>query len=200
MRLLAGYLPAPAGSEIRYGANQQKMHATLRRKIGYLPENNPLYEDMYVRELLGYFGNLYGMSRKKLQGRAEEVMEGCGLKDVARKKVHMLSKGYRQRLGIARSLLHEPKILILDEPTSGLDPNQLVEMRALIRNLGDDISVLLSTHILQEVEATCDEVLLLHKGRFFMKGPLEDFKTGGNASSLEEIFQNLTQKKNVGSV
>ena len=177
MRLLTSYLSIQQGRITICGKEAVKEGKKLRRHIGYLPEHNPLYEDMYVVELLRFFGRLGGLRRSNLQLRLQEMIARCGLSEVKHKKVEQLSKGYRQRLGLARVLLNEPKVLVLDEPTSGLDPNQLIEVRSLIRSLRSQMCVLFSTHILQEAEALCDEVILLHKGQILTQQPLSSFRS-----------------------
>lgn len=188
MRLLMGYLPIPGGSRVEIcGSDLKKGNKALRRRMGYLPEHNPLYEDMYLGELLRFYGRLYGLSGARLRGRINEMISACGLQEVVHKKVHTLSKGYRQRLGLARALLHNPEVLILDEPTSGLDPNQIIEIRQLIRSLQKKICILFSTHILQEAEVLCDEVILLHKGRLLTQQSLSTLKTQCPKSTFFEV-------------
>ena len=187
MRLLTSYLPIQKGKIVVCGLQVDKKGKELRRRIGYLPENNPLYEDMYVEEILRFFGRLWRMRRKKLQLLIQDMVAHCGLSEVRHKKVYQLSKGYRQRLGLARVLLHEPQVLILDEPTSGLDPNQLMDIRQLIRELRNHMCILFSTHVLQEVEALCDEVLLLHEGQILAQQPLSDFRRKYAREDLLEV-------------
>ena len=177
MRLLTGYLSVSEGVIEIYGQSiGSKSGPQIRKLIGYLPERNPLYEEMYVRELLHYSGRLYGLRGATLRRRIEEMIQSCGLEEVHKKKIQSLSKGYKQRVGLARSLLHRPKLLILDEASAGLDPNQMAEFRQLLRNLSSEMCILFSTHILQEIEELCDEVLLLNRGRLLVQSSLDGFK------------------------
>ncbi len=159
----------------------------VTRKTGYLPENNPLYADMYVREYLLFMAQMQQLPHKNRKQRCEELIEQVGLQAMAHKKIGALSKGYRQRVGLAQALMGNPELLVLDEPTTGLDPNQLDEIRALIRRLGEDRIVILSTHILQEVEAVCNRVIILSEGQ--VRADSTDL------SQLEERFRQLTQVK-----
>ncbi len=173
MKILTGYLNQWEG-EISVGAlDLREELKTIQEQMGYLPENNPLYPEMYVKEYLKFVGDLYGLKKPPF----EEVIEKTGLTDHLHKKIETLSKGYKQRLGLAAALLHNPKYLILDEPTTGLDPNQVVEVRKLIQTLGKEKLVFLSTHILQEVEAMCDQVIILNKGKVVLNQTLEKLKT-----------------------
>ncbi len=164
MRIITGYIPPTSGEVSVNGLDVAEETLQVRRITGYLPETNPLYTDMYVREYLGHVARLYGMGRKA--GKAvKDIIEKTGLSPGQHKKIGHLSKGFRQRVGLAQALVHDPEILILDEPTSGLDPNQIVEIRELISELGKEKTVMLSTHIMQEVEAICDRVVIIHQGR-----------------------------------
>lgn len=162
MKILTGYLPQTAGKAEVCGIDVAENPLELRRVIGYLPEHNPLYLDMYVREYLHFVSGLYGL--KKSAKRVDQMIEMTGLGIEKHKKIGALSKGYRQRVGLAQALLPDPKVLILDEPTTGLDPNQIVEVRDLIRHLGKEKTVMLSTHIMQEVQAICQRVIIIDKG------------------------------------
>jgi ABC-2 type transport system ATP-binding protein len=165
MRILSAYLPATSGRVRLAGHDVFTDSLRARSHLGYLPENVPLYQDMRVDEYLRFRGSLKGLSGRKLRGRVGVTKELCGLPEVGRKRIGTLSKGYRQRVGLAEALIHEPEILILDEPTIGLDPNQIRQVRDLIRSLGGKHTILLSTHILSEVEATCSRVLIINRGR-----------------------------------
>jgi ABC-2 type transport system ATP-binding protein len=158
-------MPATSGSVRVAGFDVREQSLEVRRRIGYLPENNPLYPEMRVREYLLYRARLKGVPARELWERLSEVVEMCGLKDVTRKIIGQLSKGYRQRVGLADALIHEPELLILDEPTIGLDPSQIHQVRELIKNLARHHTLLLSTHLLPEVEMTCDSVIILNRGR-----------------------------------
>ena len=172
MKIITCFIPQSAGKAFVCGYDVEKDSMDVRKRIGYLPENNPLYLDMYVKEFLGFAAKVYklGQNSKK---RIEEMIELTGLRDEQKKKVGQLSKGYKQRVGLAQALLHDPEVLILDEPTSGLDPNQLVGVRSLIKSLGKEKTVILSTHIMQEVEAICDRVIIINKGKLVADDSVE---------------------------
>jgi ABC-2 type transport system ATP-binding protein len=165
MRILAGFMPATAGRATIAGFDVFQQSLQARAHLGYMPESVPLYNDMRVTEYLDYRAALKDVPHRKVAERVGDVKELCGLKDVEKKVIGTLSKGYRQRVGLADALLHEPDLLILDEPTIGLDPNQIRQVRELIKNLGKQHTILLSTHILPEVEMTCSRVIIIHKGR-----------------------------------
>jgi ABC-2 type transport system ATP-binding protein len=165
MRILSCYLPATSGTAYVAGFDVFSEANEVRRRLGYMPENNPLHKEMRVREYLTFRGRLKGLSRARLRERMDVVLEQCGLTDVRRRIIGHLSKGYQQRVGLADALIHEPELIILDEPTIGLDPNQIRAVRQLIKDLGRDHTVLISTHILPEVEMTCTRVLILHEGK-----------------------------------
>ena len=164
MKIITGFLPQSSGDVFVNGLNVMEHSLEIRKQIGYLPENNPLYLDLYVKEYLEYVAGIYKLGSKKKQ-RVDEMIELTGLGLEQKKKIGALSKGYRQRVGLAQALIHDPKVLILDEPTTGLDPNQLIEVRQLIQNIGKEKTVMLSTHIMQEVEAICERVLIINKGK-----------------------------------
>src|ERR1700757_2572832 len=165
MRILSCYLPATSGTVRVAGLDVFRNSIEVRRRIGYMPENNPLHSDMRVREYLKFRARLKGLTNQASRDRVDVVMEQCGLTEVARRIIGQLSKGYRQRVGLADALVHEPELIILDEPTIGLDPNQMRSVRQLIKNLARNHTVLISTHILPEVEMTCSRVLILHQGK-----------------------------------
>ncbi len=187
MKILTGYLQPFSGTAMINGYSITEQSLEARRHIGYLPEHNPLYLDLYVREYLELMGRLQGLGKKALQ-RADEVIELTEITPERHKLIGQLSKGYRQRVGLAQALLHEPQVLILDEPTSGLDPNQIIGIRNLIKSLGRERTVLLSTHIMQEVEAMCNRVMIINKGVLVLDDKTEHF-TG---ASLENKFHALT--------
>ena len=170
MKILTGYLGQDSGEAAVCGISVREHPLETRRKIGYLPEANPLYPDMYVREYLGFIADIHHLTGKRQ--RIETVISLVGLTSESNKKLGQLSKGYKQRVGLAAALLHEPEVLILDEPTSGLDPNQIIEIRDVIRKLGKNKTILFSSHILQEVEALCDRVIIINKGRLVADSPL----------------------------
>ena len=191
MKIICGYLSATSGSATVNGFDVERHSMDVRRSIGYLPEHNPLYQDMFVKEFLAFVAGLYklGATAKK---RISEIIDATGLGDEQHKKIGMLSKGYRQRVGLAQALVHDPAILILDEPTTGLDPNQIIEIRALISELGKSKTVLLSTHIMQEVEAICQRTIIINKGVIVANAAVNELKTQYD-KTLEEIFHELTQ-------
>lgn len=162
MKILTCYIPATEGHAKVCGFDTQEQSIEVRKQIGYLPEHNPLYLDMYVKEFLEFVGGLYKV--KDIRNRVKEMIDITGLQVEQNKKIGALSKGYRQRVGLAQAMIHDPKVLIMDEPTTGLDPNQLEEIRGLIKKLGKQKTVMLSTHIMQEVEAVCDRVIIINKG------------------------------------
>lgn len=165
MKILTSYLPATSGTATIAGFDVFSQSIEARKRIGYLPENTPLYTDMRVGEYLHYRAHLKGVPGRKVKSNIADVLELCNLRDVQRKLIGALSKGYRQRVGLADALVHEPELLILDEPTIGLDPNQIRQVRELIKNLGGKRTVLISTHILPEVEMMCSRVIVIHKGK-----------------------------------
>lgn len=171
MKILTTYLPATYGEAKVCGYDVSDQAALVRQKIGYLPEHNPLYKDMFIREYLNFVAGLHGLDKKKI--KVEELIELTGLEREAHKKIGALSKGYRQRVGLAQALIHDPEVLILDEPTTGLDPNQLLEIRGLIRTLGKEKTVLFSSHIMQEVQALCDRVIIINKGKIVADDSIE---------------------------
>ncbi|MCD8431593.1 gliding motility-associated ABC transporter ATP-binding subunit GldA [Tenacibaculum finnmarkense genomovar ulcerans] len=180
MKILTGFILPSEGSVFVSGIDVLKNPIEAQKKIGYLPEHNPLYLEMYVREYLQFQAGIYKVSKTKIA----EVIEKVGLTSEAHKKIGQLSKGYRQRVGLAAAILHDPEVLILDEPTTGLDPNQLVEIRELIKELGKDKTVLISTHIMQEVEAVCTRVIIINKGKIVIDKPIAELKT-----SKEQIIK-----------
>ncbi len=170
MKIITCFM-APSEGDVR--VENFSIHSSpedIKKKIGYLPENNPLYLDMHVIEYLEFAGELMGISKSNIQNKIVEMVNVCGLNAEKHKKIGELSKGYRQRVGLAQAMIHDPEILILDEPTTGLDPNQIIEIRKLIRHLGKEKTVILSTHILPEVEATCDRILIINKGKIVADG------------------------------
>ncbi len=164
MKILTGFIPPSSGEAKINDLDLIEKSLEIRKHIGYLPENNPLYLDMYVKEYLEFVAGIYKLG-KRTKSRIEEIVEQTGLSVEQKKKIGALSKGYRQRVGLAQALIHDPAILILDEPTSGLDPNQIVEIRNLISQVGKEKTVMLSTHIMQEVEAICDRIIIINKGK-----------------------------------
>ena len=164
MKIITGFLPPSSGSVLVNDLNSHEHPMEIKRIIGYLPESNPLYQELYVREYLAYVAGLYNIKGKAARNKIDNIIEMVGLGNESHKKIGKLSKGYKQRVGISQALIHDPEVLILDEPTSGLDPNQIIEIRNLISNVGKEKTVMLSTHIMQEVEAICDRVIIIDHG------------------------------------
>jgi ABC-2 type transport system ATP-binding protein len=213
MKIITCYLPPTEGTVEIDGLSVGKNSLEVRRKIGYLPEMNPLYHDMNVVEYLEYCSRLHGLSVSVIKSRLREMIELCGLTTVRYKDIGELSKGYKQRVGLAQAMIHDPEVLILDEPTSGLDPNQIVEIRHLIRKLGKAKTVILSTHILPEVQATCDRVVIINDGSIVANGTPEELQStfqGTTKYSIEikaqiddpmqDIFPKLKEMELVDSV
>ena len=190
MKMLTGYLSPTSGDAEICGKSILTDDLAVKRLIGYLPENTPLYNDMYIKEFLSFVGETYGISN--LNNRIDEVIKEVGLTPEQHKKIGMLSKGYKQRVGLAQAIIHNPEVLVLDEPTSGLDPNQLTDIRTLIKNLGAAKTVIISTHVMQEVEAICDDIIIINKGKLVANVSLDELKKQHNSLSLEEIFKKLT--------
>jgi ABC-2 type transport system ATP-binding protein len=178
MRIITCYLAPSSGAIQVEGKDIQTESLEVRRLVGYLPEQNPLYLDMNVLEYLEYTAQLQGVPKQLISRRMREMVGVCGLSEMKHKDIGQLSKGFRQRVGLAAAMIHDPKVLILDEPTSGLDPNQIVEIRSLIQNIGKEKTVVLSTHILPEVQATCQRVIIINRGRIVADGPIEDLQRG----------------------
>lgn len=192
MKIITGYLRADSGEVKILGEDALGNPKKISSKIGYLPENNPLYLDLYVREFLEFSGGLYGMKSGQIRERVNELVKKTGLSPEQHKKIGQLSKGYRQRVGLARALIHDPQVVILDEPTTGLDPNQLVEIRNLIREIAENKTLIFSTHIMQEVEAICQDVVIINKGKILAASPLSELKSGAGKTELVlETEENL---------
>ena len=187
MRLIAGYLPPSEGKVEVCGKDVEEHPIDTKKYIGYLPEHNPIHLEMYVREYLDYVAHLYQLPDRK--AKVEEIIERVGLPPEAHKLIGQLSKGYRQRVGLAQALIHDPQVLILDEPTSGLDPIQLVDIRNLIKEVGKKRTVILSTHIMQEVEAMCERVVMIHRGQLVADDSVANLSN--QPGGLEAAFQSL---------
>ena len=196
MRILTGYLAASAGTALIGGLNVHENRLGASRILGYLPENGPLYLDMTPSELLRFFGEARGLADEELEERIDAVAGQFELKEVLEKPIGKLSRGYRQRVGLAQAMLHDPDVLIMDEPTAGLDPNQIREFRSSIQELGKRKTILISTHILQEVDAVADRVLFVHNGRMIFDGSPRELMEDG---SLEKSFYRMTQPDNGGA-
>lgn len=191
MKIITSYIPQTEGEVKVCGFDNMDQAIELKKHIGYLPEHNPLYLEMYVKEYLEFVAKLY----KVPKSRVDDMIQLTGLEREYRKKIQSLSKGYRQRIGLAQALIHDPKVLILDEPTTGLDPNQLVEIRDLIRNVGKEKTVMLSTHIMQEVEAICDRVIIINQGNLVADSPTEDLKGLQNSQQILSVGFNTEVEK-----
>ena len=189
MKILTCFIPPTEGSAEICGYDIFEHQMEIKRSVGYLSEQNPLYYDMYVREFLLLVAGIHKIERKLRKARVEAVIALTGLEKEANKKIGTLSKGYKQRVGLAQALIHDPKVLILDEPTTGLDPNQLLEIRNLIKQIGQSKTILLSTHIMQEVEAVCSRVIIINNGRLVADDKTEQLAAGG---SLEKKFREIT--------
>lgn len=184
MKIASGYLLPDEGDVLIHGISVIEDPKAISKMIGYLPENNPLYLHMYVREFLGFMASLYHLKSSSAKNQITEIIDRCGLGAEQHKKIGQLSKGYRQRVGLAKALVHDPEVIILDEPTTGLDPNQLVEIRKLIKEVSKDKTLILSTHIMQEVEAICDKVVIINKGEIVAQDLLLNLKAEKGLTSL----------------
>ncbi|EOZ91292.1 ABC transporter, ATP-binding protein [Indibacter alkaliphilus LW1] len=194
MKIATGFLIPDFGDIHINGISAIHEPKKVSNLVGYLPEHNPLYPDMYIREFLHFIGGLYGMSGKILKNRIEELILLCGLELEAKKRIGQLSKGYRQRVGLAKALIHDPEVIILDEPTTGLDPNQLVEIRKLIKDISRDKTLILSTHIMQEVEAICEKVVIINRGKIVAADLLKNLKSNqGNTILILETEESVQQ-------
>ena len=195
MKILTGFIPATSGEVKICGMEVDVDSLETRKKIGYLPENNPLYLDMYVREYLEFVGKIYKVPN--LKARIDEMIQQVGLEVEQNKKIGMLSKGYRQRVGLAQAIIHDPEVLILDEPTTGLDPNQLVEIRELIKRIGKSKTVMLSTHIMQEVEAICDRVIIIKSGKIVANSTAAELQYEENKQVVYVEFEGELSKNDL---
>jgi ABC-2 type transport system ATP-binding protein len=200
MKILTAYLPATSGEAFVCGKEVARHSLEIQRMIGYLPESNPLYPDMYVREYLWFVAGMYRMPDRQRKRRIDEMIAQTGLQPECHKKIGALSKGYRQRVGLAQALIHDPEVLIMDEPTSGLDPNQLAEIRQLIRSLGENKTVLLSTHIMQEVQAVCDRAIVISRGRIVADASLEALRSRGAAGRISVVFDGRVEQQAMEAV
>lgn len=192
MKIISCFLPPTSGEASVDGFDIFEQELEVKKRVGYLPEHNPLYLEMYVREYLKFLSGVHKLG-KKGKARIDEIIDMTGLGLEQNKKIGALSKGYRQRVGLAQALVHDPSVLILDEPTSGLDPNQLLEIRTLIQEIGKEKTILLSTHIMQEVEAICDRAVIIHLGKIVADDTIASLKS--DQQSLEEVFHKLTSGK-----
>ncbi|PHN08423.1 gliding motility-associated ABC transporter ATP-binding subunit GldA [Flavilitoribacter nigricans] len=198
MKIITSYIPQTSGTVSVCGHDVTAEPMEVRRNIGYLPEHNPLYKEMYVREYLHFIAGVHKIANPSQ--RIEEMIEMTGLGREQNKLIGTLSKGYRQRVGLAQAMLHDPEVLILDEPTSGLDPNQLVDIRALIKRIGEEKTVIFSTHIMQEVQAICDRVLIINRGQLVANDPIDRLQSRleGEVLVTVEFKQKVDQKRLLG--
>jgi ABC-2 type transport system ATP-binding protein len=184
MKIITTYLPPTAGTVVVDGMDVEENSLEVRKKLGYLPELNPLYSDMNVIDYLDYCAALDGIPKEKIKARRDEMIKVCGLESMKDKDIGQLSKGYKQRVGLAQAMINNPDVLILDEPTSGLDPNQIIEIRNLIKKLGKEKTVILSTHILSEVQATCNRVIIINRGKIVADGSPEELQAKSKGQSM----------------
>ncbi len=204
MKMITCYMPPTSGTILVDGLDVQEHSLEVRKKIGYLPENTPLYDEMGVREYLDFIADVRGIPKDQRRRVMDEVITECGLEEVIQMDIGELSKGYRQRVGLAQAIMHNPDFLVLDEPTTGLDPNQIVEIRKLIKQLGREKTVIFSTHIMQEVQAVCDRVLIINQGRIAAQGTPEELEAsvrgqqvlhvvvkGAEANEVADAFRTL---------
>lgn len=198
MKILTCYIPPTQGSATVCGFDVSSKSLEVRKQIGYLPEHNPLYLDMYVKEFLEFVGNVYKI--KNCKSRVQDMISITGLELEQNKKIGALSKGYRQRVGLAQAMIHDPKVLIMDEPTTGLDPNQLEEIRALIKSLGRQKTVMLSTHIMQEVEAICDKVIIINKGEIVANDATANLQKNTTKQIITVEFDKQVSKETLLSI
>ncbi|MBP7470629.1 MAG: gliding motility-associated ABC transporter ATP-binding subunit GldA [Flavobacterium sp.] len=196
MKILTTYIASDEGSASVNGFDVNSQTKAVQQSIGYLPEHNPLYLDLYVREYLAFNADVYQVAKSRI----EEVIQLTGLSNESHKKIGQLSKGYRQRVGLANALLHNPDVLILDEPTTGLDPNQLVEIRNVIKNVGKDKTVFLSTHIMQEVEAICDRVIIIDKGKIVADKKLDNLISAEKEQVIEVEFDLVVEQELIAKI
>lgn len=196
MKIISCFIPQTTGNVSVNGYDTLEASVDVRKLVGYLPEHNPLYHDLYVKEYLAFIAGLHKMPKDKIENRISQMIEITGLGLEQKKKIGALSKGYRQRVGLAQAMIHEPAVLILDEPTSGLDPNQLVDIRNLIKNIGKEKTVILSTHIMQEVEAICNRVIIINKGKIVADDNTNVLRQKMDIEKIFSVEFNRTVSKN----
>jgi ABC-2 type transport system ATP-binding protein len=198
MKIITCYLPQSEGNVNVCGYDVVEQPIEVKKRVGYLPEHNPLYPEMYVREYLEFIAGIHKISNK--QKRIDEMIDLVGLTIERKKKIGALSKGYRQRVGLAQAMIHDPEVLILDEPTTGLDPNQIVEIRNLIRSIGKDRTVMLSTHLMQEVEAICDQVMIINRGNIVANDKAENLRSFKNKQVIRVEFDKGVTANQMSSI
>jgi ABC-2 type transport system ATP-binding protein len=192
MKILTCFMAATEGTAKVAGYDVHAESAEVRKRVGYLPENVPLYDEMLVWDYLKFIAEVRGVAKPAREERIEEVIERTGLHNVVHKEISELSKGYRQRVGLAQAIIHKPEVLILDEPTTGLDPNQIIEIRDVISEIGEEKTVIFSTHILQEIAAVCDRIVIINRGRLVADGTLDALQDAVGADGLEDVFRHYT--------
>ncbi len=198
MKMITCYMAATSGKIYLDNIDAEQQPEVIKKKIGYLPENNPLYTDMAIYDYLKFSAEIQGVEKSQINERIKEMIDLCGLTVERHKKIKELSKGFRQRVGLAQAMIHNPEVLILDEPTTGLDPNQIIEIRKLIKKLGKEKTVILSSHILSEVEATCDRILIINKGKIVADGTAEELRKQAQGSELLDIqIESKDAKENI---
>ena len=200
MKIATCYWPPTAGKVTVSNIDVAKNPLEVKEKVGYLPEHNPLYLEMYVHEYLGFIGGLHHLKGSKLKSQIKEMIEICGLTIEQNKKIGALSKGYRQRVGLAQSLIHDPEVLILDEPTTGLDPNQIVEIRALIKKVSREKTVIFSTHIMPEVQALCDRAVIINRGQIVADSKVSELKSTNDHNVLRLEFKHAIDITPLGQI
>ncbi|MCP3660153.1 MAG: ATP-binding cassette domain-containing protein [Bacteroidetes bacterium] len=193
MKIISGYLAPSKGKINVCGYDVKRFPDEIKPFVSYLPENNPLYFNMYVREYLHFIGKIYGINKKDIFSKTINIMKKCHIYNVRNKKIKTLSKGFKQRVGIAQCLIHNPKILILDEPTSGLDPNHIIEIRNIIKEISKEKSVILSTHIMQEVESICDRIIIMDKGKILVDNNIENIRKDNYEHLILEIKEKINK-------
>lgn len=199
LQMITCFLEPTMGDIIVNNMNIKEDSKKVRKKIGYLPEDNPLYEDMTVFDYLKFVADIRDIDENEFKSRLKEVIDKCGLEGVVSKPIHTLSKGYHQRVGLAQAIIHDPEILILDEPTTGLDPNQIVEIRALIKKLGKEKTLIMSTHILQEVQAVCDRIVIINRGKIVADGSKEELKARFK-NKTELVLELIAEEKEIPEI
>ena len=197
MKMITCYMAPTAGKVFLEGLDIDKNPEEIKKKIGYLPENNPLYTDMAIIDYLKFCADIQGVEKSKVNQRIHAMVDMCGLNQERYKRIGELSKGYRQRVGLAQAMIHDPEVLILDEPTTGLDPNQIIEIRKLIKELGKEKTVILSSHILSEVEATCDRILIINRGKIVADGTSETLRSQAQGKELIRVQIEATNGANI---
>lgn len=200
MKISTGYMPPTAGQVLVNGMDVTTHSLQVRKVMGYLPEHNPLYLDMYVHEYLHFVGKVFGLSSRGLKNRVGEIIALCGLDREQNKKIEQLSKGYRQRVGLAQALIHNPQVLVLDEPTTGLDPNQILEIRKLIKEISASKTVIFSTHIMQEVQAICNRVIVINQGELVADAPVADLLKSQPQVQLVVEFDNPIDEQKLAAI